>query len=188
MKHYLRRTLVRYRTIQQQIHNIFSTATLKQFIQLNRVNAIAILCLIVTVIFLGSCKEKYPTYENSMSIRPAILAEIDTPNYTTIIWEDSVKNFGKVTEGDSIKVDFHFQNTGKKGLFFLGVQPSCGCTDVNYPDKIILPGEKGSITATFSSIAQPIGVAVKSIIVKTNTSNDMRHALVFKGEIVKKPS
>ena len=144
--------------------------------------------LLTAIIAMASCKESYSTYENSMGINPALLAQIDTPNYTIIQWKDSVQNFGTITSGDSVIVHFNFENTGKKALFILEVQPSCGCTDVQYPRGIILPGARGVVTATFSSIAQPLGLAIKSIIVKTNTINSMRHALVFKGQIIKKPS
>lgn len=140
------------------------------------------------IILMASCKEKYYTYENNLGIKPALLAQIDTPNYTIITWKDSVQNIGILMEGDTMKIEFHFINSGKKALFVLDVRPSCGCTHVDYPRNIILPGQQGVITAIFSTIGQAAGDITKSIIVKTNTANSMRHALIFKGEIKKRLS
>src|SRR5215467_16034632 len=36
----------------------------------------------------------------------------DTSKYTTIQWIDSVKDYGKITEGQKLDVAFRFKNTG----------------------------------------------------------------------------
>lgn len=153
----------------------------------NQTNVLRLYFFIFSIVcFISSCRQRYDTYENSLGIHPALLAQIDTPNFTIIKWKDSVKSFGVVTEGDSIKIDFHFENIGETPLFLLAVKPSCGCTKVDYPRNTILPGEKGKITAIFTTSGQPPGMSVKSIIIKANTRNSMHHAMVFRGEIRKR--
>jgi Protein of unknown function (DUF1573) len=147
-------------------------------------NKLIITTLIYIIIF-SACKNKINTYENTLGIRPSSLAEIDTANYTEIQWEDTLKNFGSINEGDSALIKFKFKNKGKTALFILDVTPSCGCTLTDYPHNAILPRDQGIITATFNTQGHP-GNVTKNIMVKTNTINKMVHKLEFSGEVIKK--
>ena len=147
-------------------------------------NKLIITSLIYTI-FFAACKNKVNTYENSFGISPGSLAGIDTANYTKVQWEDTLKNFGSIHEGDSVLMNFKFKNKGKTALFILEVIPACGCTLTDYPRAAILPGEEGIITATFNSLGHP-GPIKKGIMVKTNTINKMLQKLEFSGEVIKK--
>src|SRR5258705_5607559 len=129
-----------------------------------------------------ACRHRIKTYENNMGIDPAVIAQIDTPNYTTIGWIDTIRNFGVAKEGDSVSFGFRFKNTGEGALFFSEVIPSCGCTIADYPRAAVMPGESGEIMATFKSIGNT-GIIYKEIITTSNTSNKIKQRLVFKGEV-----
>jgi hypothetical protein len=140
---------------------------------------------LVSFILFEACKNKVNTYENKLGIMPASLAGIDTANYTKIQWEDTVKNFGRINEGDSVLIKFKFKNTGKTVLYILATLPSCGCTVTDYPKNAVLPGDEGLIKATFNSLGHA-GKVKKDIMVKTNTVNKATQHLEFSGEVIKK--
>jgi len=121
-------------------------------------------------------------YENNLGIKPGVIAQLDTANYTKITWEDTVSNFGIIREGDSVILKFRFKNTGNKLLFLTDVQPFCGCTAVDYPRNAIQPGMGGAITATFNSMNRR-GFIHKTIGVTANTVNRINHLLSFSGEV-----
>src|SRR3954466_10186020 len=75
----------------------------------------------------------------------------DTANYTTIQWLDSVKDYGKIAEGQKLEVLFRFRNTGTRPLVIESVHPSCGCTVADPPKEPIAPGAEGEIRGSFDS-------------------------------------
>jgi hypothetical protein len=139
----------------------------------------------VAIIFC--CCGKNPRvnpYANNAGIQPAQLAQADVEHYTQIEWIDSVQNFGTLKTKDTIKINFHFKNTGVTPLFITGVKPNCGCTVADYSRNIISPGEGGVLIAKFVPTNNE-GVVKKTIRVASNTSNNMYHVLEFYGEIKK---
>ena len=83
-------------------------------------------------------------------------------------------DFGQVTEGEVVEVDYTFKNTGESNLIIYDASASCGCTVPEYPkDKEIKPGESGVIKARFDSSGQT-GKQVKSITLTTNTKNSKK--------------
>ena len=136
------------------------------------------------IIFLCACQNssKVNPYANDLNIPPAVVAQLDTPNYTKIAWQDSVQDFGTIKEGESVAIKYQFKNTGDKPLFISEVQPSCGCTVTEYPREIIMPGKEGELKATFNS-HDVHGFVHKSIQVTSNTSNGIFHVLKFSGQV-----
>jgi hypothetical protein len=110
-----------------------------------------------------------------------------TEALTSIEWLDSVKNYGKINEGQVLEVSFRFKNTGDKPLVISNVRPGCGCTAANPPDKPILPGEEGVINASFNSQGR-VGPNKKDIFVTANTLDKKDHVLHFDVEVAGKKS
>ena len=104
---------------------------------------------------------------------------------TNIQWIDSVRNFGKITEGQHLAVSFKFKNTGDKPLVIESVHPACGCTVADYPKQPIAPGQEGEITGEFNSEGRE-GQNHKEITVYTNTPAHT-HSLIFDVEVVGRP-
>lgn len=130
-------------------------------------------CIIATI---SSCKNKDAKPNEGMK------TAFDTSNFTLVKWEDSVKHFGTIKNGEKIKLEFKCKNIGTKPLIITSARPGCGCTIADYTHSAILPGQEGAVTASFNS--KNFGGAVtKSIIVNTNTKNGTEHILYFSGNI-----
>jgi len=109
----------------------------------------------------------------------------DTANFTTIQWIDSVKDYGKIAEGQKLEVLYRFKNTGDKPLVIESVRPSCGCTVANPPKEPIAPGAEGEIRGSFDSNGKS-GMQQKTIYVAANTKGVQSHELKFSVDVEKK--
>jgi hypothetical protein len=132
--------------------------------------------LIIAAIGLGllSCKNN-----RSVDVKKAA---VDSVNFTTVKWEDSIMNFGSIANGEKIQIKFRCLNTGDKPLIITNARPGCGCTVADYTKEPILPGKEGLVTASFNS-TNFSGEVHKNIIVNTNTKNAPEAILLFTGTI-----
>lgn len=100
-----------------------------------------------------------------------------------VSFNKDVHNFGTIQEGGGkVSCKFSFVNTGSAPLIIKDVKASCGCTAPDYTKKPILPGKKGSISATFNPKNRP-GHFSKTIHVSSNSINNQRKTLTIKGEV-----
>jgi hypothetical protein len=112
----------------------------------------------------------------------------DSAHYTTIEWQDSLsRNYGTIPEGEKLNVSFRFRNTGVTPLVIGRVQPSCGCTIAEQPQKPVAPGEEGQIRATFNSEGRT-GINHKTLFVDANTKGVQHYSLQFVVQVEKKSS
>ncbi|MDY9918178.1 MULTISPECIES: DUF1573 domain-containing protein [Proteiniphilum] len=94
-------------------------------------------------------------------------------------------NFGTIKEEmGSVSTQFEFTNTGKSPLIIQRVSASCGCTTPSYTKEPVLPGKKGTISATYSTVRRP-GTFNKTIRVYTNVP-DTVYVLTIKGNVTPK--
>lgn len=108
----------------------------------------------------------------------------DSANFTTAEWLDSTtKDLGKVKKGQTIEIPYTIKNTGDKPLIISSVEPACGCTVADKPEKPIMPGSEEKIVARFNSESQGLGVHVKDVTVRANTTPFTDHTLNFKVEV-----
>lgn len=138
-------------------------------------------------IFLVMCISCQSATQKKGSVQQSMIAQLDTNQHTTIQWKDTLIQFGKVAEGDTVRLQYDFTNTGNKKLFINDVRPSCGCTIADFTEKPILPGETGYVKALFATRWHP-GQQQKSILVKTNTKGTVNHKLIFSGEVIPAPA
>lgn len=99
-----------------------------------------------------------------------------------IKWLGSAYEFGTVTDGEKVKHDFKFVNTGSAPLIISGAQASCGCTVPEWPREPIAPGDTGAIKVEFNSKGR-VGVVQKQITVTANTNPSISE-LAIKGEVL----
>ncbi len=64
---------------------------------------------------------------------------------------DTIKDFGKITDGEVVEHTYRFKNVGKVPVTISKVEASCGCTTPDYTKDIIPPGGEGIVKATFNS-------------------------------------
>jgi hypothetical protein len=80
---------------------------------------------------------------------------------------DSTKiNFGNQPSGKTIVRTITLKNGGKAPLKIDAVEPSCGCTTVDFP-KLIAPGKAGGIKIKVDTGTAP-GEHTKSLTIKSN--------------------
>ena len=71
-------------------------------------------------------------------------------------FDRTLHDFGDVTVADGPLVcTFTFTNQGKTDALVTSVVSSCGCTGVKWTRAVVHPGEKGSVTATYSNDEGP---------------------------------
>src|SRR6476661_887348 len=85
------------------------------------------------------------------SVETDAAREAGARQLTTVQWIDSLRDFGRIIEGQKLAISFRFKNTGDKPLVIESVQPACGCTVADYPKQPLKPGEEGEITGEFNS-------------------------------------
>lgn len=115
-------------------------------------------------------------------ITAADSSAIDKDNLPFFEFEEEVKDFGQITQGESVKTIFKFRNVGKSNLIISSAQGSCGCTVPRWPKKPIKPGERGEIEVVFNSEGKS-GLQNKTITLVANTIPNTT-VIALKGEIL----
>ena len=135
---------------------------------------------ILPIVFFACNNADQPA--NAATASPATGS--DSSSLTTIQWIDSVKNLGRITEGQKLQISFRFKNTGTKPLIIQSVRPGCGCTVADYPKEPIAPGGEGEITGSFDSQGRE-NLQRKEIAVTANTKGSANHTLFFEVDVFK---
>jgi Protein of unknown function (DUF1573) len=138
--------------------------------------------LALVICFLTSCsnKDKKATAQHDALVKKAM---VDSSNFTSVKWLDTLFNFGTIKQGEKITLKFRCLNTGSKPLVLTNVRPGCGCTIAEYSKEAILPNKEGWVTASFNS-KKFCGEVHKSVLATTNTNNDSERNLQFTGTII----
>jgi hypothetical protein len=97
-----------------------------------------------------------------------------------ITWENQTLDLGAVQHQVPRSVEFKFKNTGKAPLIISNVSTSCGCTVADFPKEPIMPGQKGSIKATYN--AASFGKFQKTLAVSSNAQEGPM-VLTITGEV-----
>lgn len=106
------------------------------------------------------------------------------PDLTSIKYEQTQFDFGKINEGAKVKTQFAFTNTGNKPLLIAHAQGSCGCTVPEWPREPIAPGKSGIINVEFDSNGKR-GEQLKTVTVTTNT-DPQENMLYVKATVIPK--
>src|SRR4051812_16313859 len=135
-------------------------------------NLLSVILLLVTTAFIYA--QDKPTLSNVGN---------DNANQAAFKFNEEEFNFGTIMQGDQVKHDFEFTNTGKEPLIISNAAGSCGCTVPEWPKEPIAPGAKAMIKVTFNS-AGKMGMQDKTI---TLTSNAKQNPMVIhlKGNVDK---
>ncbi len=102
-------------------------------------------------------------------------------NLPVMSFEEIEFDFGTTNEGEIVKHDFIFTNTGEAPLVIDTARASCGCTIPTFPREPIAPGETGTIAVEFNSQGRP-GITNKSIRINANTQPEVT-VLYLKGTV-----
>lgn len=87
-------------------------------------------------------------------------------------------DFGKMTQGESVKETFKFTNTGSEPLIISSHAVQCGCTTPEYSKEPIMPGESSEVVVGFNSRGKS-GTQNKTVTLKTNQGDFKLSFTVF---------
>jgi hypothetical protein len=99
-----------------------------------------------------------------------------------IKWENTIIDVGDIKQYTPKDVTFKFTNTGGKPVIITNAQGSCGCTQIDYSKKPVLPGETSTIVATYD--AANLGVFDKTVTITMNIEQSSQ-VLHLKGTVIK---
>ncbi len=117
------------------------------------------LAVIFMFVLTTSCKKKEAIVPIKMKF-----AKID--------FSKMAHDFGTIKEGDKVKTDFEFTNSGETDLIITQAFGSCGCTIPEYPKESIKPGNKGAIEILYDAHGKS-GVQDVSVTIIANTYTGM---------------
>lgn len=105
---------------------------------------------------------------------------------TTMEFNETEFDFGKVKAGEKVTHVYKMKNTGKEPLIISSAKGSCGCTVPKYPTNPIPPGESADITVEFDSKGKS-GPQNKKVTITANT-NPQQTFIYIKGEVIGDPN
>ena len=108
-------------------------------------------------------------------------SQIGVMSFDTYVYE-----FGEIAEGDVIKYDFYFTNTGSGPITVKNASATCGCTVPSYPFIPVEPGDRGFIGVTYNSVGK-FGVQTPVVTVVSNAKEKVVK-LKLTGKVLEKPS
>ncbi|MDQ3141276.1 MAG: DUF1573 domain-containing protein [Bacteroidota bacterium] len=170
---------------------------------LNLLSLIALAC----IISLGACKNEKSGTEATEATDAAgtIPAVVDVSNpagttgegtpvaptgpTTTVEYETMVHDYGEIMEGEKVKYEFKFKNTGSEPLVISDAKGSCGCTVPDWPREPIAPGASGVVKVEFDSKGKGNddgSKQTKRVTVTANT-NPAQTYLTISGVVKKDP-
>ena len=88
-----------------------------------------------------------------------------------IKFDETIHDFGKISQGERVKTSFLFNNVGKSNLIISNVSTTCGCTIADYPKDPIAPGKGGKIEVEFNSEGKSGNVERKITVVSNCEPN-----------------
>lgn len=103
-------------------------------------------------------------------------------SFPVLKFDVDTADLGIVNEGDTVRFDFWFTNTGTKDLVIKQAWPACGCTTPVFTPGPVKPGERGVIHVEFHSKGWGGQTVVKEIIVLL--VNGPENTARFKAKII----
>ena len=151
----------------------------------------------ISLLFFFSCQNessdramdeiKDPTGTYSDLIRMPISADgsLDTVNIAKFEFDEKIKTFDDIKEGEKVEVEYKFRNVGNSPLLITSAKSTCGCTVPEFPKDPIAPGDSSSIKVKFDSENRP-GFQTKPISILANTYPN-KTVLTLEGRVIESP-
>jgi hypothetical protein len=92
----------------------------------------------------------------------------ETRAKTSLKFDKTEHDFGKIKQGESVECVFKVTNTGMEPLIIEEAHGSCGCTVPDYPKDAIASGETKDIKVKFNSAGKQ-GQNTKTVTITANT-------------------
>lgn len=142
-----------------------------------------LLLLFVGTLFFSHCTSPESEGVSSEIVKNPKSASADEDQPAPIMNFDSlVKQFGTITQGETIERVFTFTNEGEADLIITSARGSCGCTVPTWPREPIAPGESGEIEVVFNSEGKK-GTQHKNIYIIANTT-PAKNTITIRGKVL----
>ena len=131
--------------------------------------------LALSLIISFSCDKKSEKEADTQTETPAQTQADTTASKpealpgTTIAFDETEHDFGKINEGQVAEHTFKFKNSGTSPLVVRNATASCGCTIPEWTKDPIQPGGEGKILVKYNSSGKE-GQITKTVSVFANTS------------------
>ena len=123
-----------------------------------------------------------PTYMKLNLLLLGMLITIGSFAQTSIKFDQTSHNFGKIKKGVHKSVIFNYANLGNKPAVIEFANAECGCTQPEYNQNPVLKGQKGSIKVTYTAPNE--GQFKKRVTVKFAGEKEVTE-LIIEGEVIK---
>ncbi|MDD2636885.1 MAG: DUF1573 domain-containing protein [Bacteroidales bacterium] len=104
-----------------------------------------------------------------------------TSRQASIMFKQTVCDFGVIKHGEEAKAVFQFKNLTKKPVKLTNVRASCGCTGTEWPREEIKKRGKGTVSVSYDT--RRVGKFNKNVYVYVE-GNDQPIQLQVKGEVL----
>lgn len=108
-----------------------------------------------TCLIVSSCKSKSTEKKDA--------------EYAKIEFREITYDYGEISYASDGKCEFEFVNSSNIPLLINTVKTSCGCTNPEWPQKPIQPGEKGHVGVSYNTTNT--GPFKKTVTVYSNAEN-----------------
>lgn len=109
------------------------------------------------------------------------------PLFANVEWLDKNYYFGAIKEVDGPqRGHVRFVNKGADPTFINNVRPSCGCTEVEYTQGMIQPGDTATVSFVYNPLGRP-GSFEKNVRVYIGKENEM-YLIKLAGTVIGSPT
>jgi hypothetical protein len=122
-----------------------------------------IIIAVVVAISFASCQQN----KNTSTVEDTTAAVVAAPDAAVLTFEKASYDFGQIKQGEKVRYDFKFKNTGKTPLIISNATATCGCTTPDIPKEPISPGKEAVIKVVFDSTGK-MGKQDKVVTVTSN--------------------
>lgn len=179
----------------QRIHSFASSPNQKN--PLITPQSLSLLCVLSASFWFGSCNKADNSidhrtngnYQPKGDLSDLVYnplredGTIDSSYLPVLTFETTIYDFGTIFEGDVVRQNFAFKNTGTAPLLITNGSSTCGCTVPEWPEKPIPVDSTGSITVKFDSKGKT-GDQSKEVTIFANTYPN-KSILTIKGKVTK---
>lgn len=150
-----------------------------------KTNITTVFTFIILCATISSCSDVQKNNSSSTIAMTTNSEPITTKNLVPqMTFAETEFDFGTVTEGDILKHNFSFTNTGNAPLVIVNAKASCGCTVSNWSKEPIAPGASSEMLVTFNTNGKP-NHQNKQVTITTNTAIG-KHILKIKAMVTPK--
>ena len=110
------------------------------------------------------------------------MSAAELANAPKLKFEKTVMEFGSVTEGEPVSVEFTFTNLGKSDLDVRNVKANCNCTKTVVEPMSVKPGQSGKVILTFNTDGRK-GVQHQQVTVFSNDPKGSMQMIALRGSV-----